>query len=57
VAAVAEILNLKPKTVRAWISAGKIGVVRFGRTVRVPESEIRELVIRGRQAKAPRRKA
>jgi excisionase family DNA binding protein len=43
----AEALSLKPKTVRAWIGARRIGCVRLGGAVRVPASEIARLIDEG----------
>ena len=53
VATAAEILTVKPKTIRAWVASGKLGHVKLGRTLRIPEAAIRELVIAGR---IPKRK-
>lgn len=43
----AEALGLKPPTLRAWMARRKIGFVRLGRAVRIPESEIRRLIEAG----------
>ncbi len=43
VSEVAEALNISPKTVWNWIGQRKITVVRFGRSVRVPDSEVQRL--------------
>jgi excisionase family DNA binding protein len=40
----AEVLALKPKTVRAWIAARRIASVRLGSAVRVPVSEVERLI-------------
>jgi excisionase family DNA binding protein len=40
-------LNVSIHTIRAWIASRKIGVVRLGRAVRVPSSEISKLIERG----------
>jgi excisionase family DNA binding protein len=45
----AEILGLKEPTIRAWIRDQKIDVVRLGRRVKVPVSEIRRLIEEGRR--------
>jgi excisionase family DNA binding protein len=37
-------LGLKPITVRAWIAQRRIAVVRLGRRVLVPESEVTRLI-------------
>jgi excisionase family DNA binding protein len=41
---VAEKLGISEKTVWAWIGARRIAVHRVGRSVRVPESEIRRIL-------------
>jgi excisionase family DNA binding protein len=43
----AEILALSQKTVWQWIGERRIGVVRLGRAVRVPVSEIERLMQQG----------
>jgi excisionase family DNA binding protein len=43
----AEELALSEKTVWQWIGQRRIGVVRLGRAVRVPISEIERLVEEG----------
>jgi len=43
----AEALCLKPKTIRAWIGARRIGCVRLGGAVRVPVTEIARLITEG----------
>jgi len=43
----AEILSLSQKTVWQWIGERRIGVVRLGRAVRVPLSEIDRLMEEG----------
>lgn len=43
----AEILALSQKTVWQWIGERRIGVVRLGRAVRVPLSEIERLMEEG----------
>lgn len=40
----AERLTIKTATMWAWIGERKIGTVRIGRSVRVPESEIQRLI-------------
>jgi excisionase family DNA binding protein len=47
VAQAAEALNLSPFTIRAWIARRQIGVVRLGRSVRIPVSEIERLTTQG----------
>lgn len=39
-------LGLAPVTLRAWIAQRRIGVVRLGRAVRIPLSEIDRLIER-----------
>ena len=39
----AKIFNVSDLTVRRWIDSGLIEVVRVGRTIRIPESEIKRL--------------
>jgi excisionase family DNA binding protein len=43
----AEMLALSQKTVWQWIGERRIGVVRLGRAVRVPVSEIERLMEEG----------
>jgi excisionase family DNA binding protein len=43
----AELLALSPKTIWQWILERRLGVVRLGRAVRVPLSEIERLVHEG----------
>jgi excisionase family DNA binding protein len=43
----AEILALSQKTVWQWIGERRIGVVRLGRAVRIPLSEIDRLMEEG----------
>jgi excisionase family DNA binding protein len=43
----AEILALSQKTLWQWIGARRLGVVRLGRAVRVPLSEIERLIEEG----------
>ena len=45
--------KVKPRTWRAWILQRKIKVVRIGRTVRIPESEIRRLIAEGTTPATP----
>ena len=40
----AERLGLTVSCLRAWKERRKIGFVRIGRTIRVPESELRRLI-------------
>jgi excisionase family DNA binding protein len=43
----AEQLGLSARTVWAWIYARKLGVVRLGRAVRIPQTAIDELIEAG----------
>ena len=47
VRAAAGALGLSEKTVRLWISDGRLGYVKLGRATRIPESQVLELVARG----------
>ena len=44
----AAALRLSPRTIRCWIGTRRIGVVRIGRAVRIPASEVERLVVGGR---------
>jgi len=41
---VAKILGLKPNTLRAWVSAGKIPHVKLGSSVRFTPQMVQELI-------------
>ena len=43
----ADMLALSQKTVWQWIGERRIGVVRLGRAVRIPQSEIDRLLEEG----------
>jgi excisionase family DNA binding protein len=43
----AERLGLKPATVRFWVWARKIAYVKVGRSVRISEGVIEEIIARG----------
>lgn len=46
--AFAEELNVQPSTVRAWVLARRITVVRVGRrAIRIPASEVARIVEQG----------
>jgi excisionase family DNA binding protein len=47
VARAAAMLDMKEHTLRIWISQKKLGVVRFGRSVRVPETELMRFASHG----------
>lgn len=40
----ADRLGMKVVTIRSWIAKRKIGFVRLGRSIRIPESEIARLI-------------
>ena len=40
----AEELGLSDRTIWAWVYARKLGVVRLGRAVRIPQTAIDELI-------------
>jgi len=40
----ASYLNVNKITVYKWIKNGKIGFIKFGKSVRIPKSEIEKLV-------------
>lgn len=42
-----EMLAMSPHTMRSWIADRRIGIVRLGRTVRVPISEVERLLETG----------
>jgi excisionase family DNA binding protein len=47
-AQVAEMLSLKPVTIRQWIAKRKLASVKVGdRAIRIPESEVTRLIERG----------
>lgn len=47
---VAERLNVSERTVRAWVAAGRLAVVRLGpRCVRIEPDEVERLVMEGRR--------
>jgi len=43
----AQAWNVSVKTAWNWIAEGRVGVVRLGRSVRVPQAEIERLVNEG----------
>jgi excisionase family DNA binding protein len=47
VAVAAEALGLRPKTLRAWIAARRIGYVRIGGAIRIPEREVQRIIDQG----------
>lgn len=40
----ADRLGMKVVTIRSWVAKRKIGFVRLGRSIRIPESEISRLI-------------
>lgn len=48
VSVAAEALDVSKHTIRAWIASRRIGYVRLGRAVRIPDEEIDRLKERGR---------
>ena len=54
----ADRLGMKVVTIRSWIAKRKIGFVRLGRSIRIPESEISRLISENTvPARAPRFRA
>src|SRR5215472_966262 len=43
----ATALNLSTHTIRAWISRRKIDYVRLGKSIRIPASEVEQLLAEG----------
>lgn len=46
-AAAATLLDMSVRSVERHVARGRIRVIRIGRTVRVPESEIRRILSQG----------
>jgi len=40
----AELLGMRPVTIRMWAASRRIARVKLGRSVRIPESEIERLI-------------
>ena len=40
----AEVLRVKPKTVRAYVRAGRLSAVRFGRALRIREDDLEDFL-------------
>ena len=47
VSAVSKRLQVSDRSVRRWIASGRIRVVRLGRLVRIPETEVDALAASG----------
>jgi excisionase family DNA binding protein len=45
----ADVLTISVNTIRSWIWQRRIAVVRLGRTVRIPKSEVDALIERNYQ--------
>lgn len=43
----ARTLGIKEKTLRGWVANGRIGCVRYGRTIRIPLSELNRIISEG----------
>ncbi len=50
-----EMLGLTERTIRDWIAARKIEVIKIGASVRIPSSEIDRLIREGRRPALVRR--
>lgn len=53
----AELLGFKAKTIRRWVDFRKIGHVRVGGAIRIPESELSRVVSEGTVPRHERREA
>jgi excisionase family DNA binding protein len=43
----AAVLRVRPQTLRLWASQGRLTTIRLGRSVRIPESALNDLVAAG----------
>jgi len=43
----ADVLNLSQATIRAWLARRKLGYVRLGRAIRIPQTEIQRILLQG----------
>jgi excisionase family DNA binding protein len=43
----AALLQVKPQSLRLWVSQGKLTVIHVGRSVRIPESALHDLAAQG----------
>lgn len=41
----AEYWRMKPRTLYKWIASGKLKPSRIGRSVRIPDSQVKELTV------------
>lgn len=55
VAQAASELNVAKSTIRAWLAQRRLGHIRLGRSIRIPEAEITRFVEEGSTPPAPRR--
>lgn len=46
---VAELLGLKPQTLRMWVSQKRISCTKLGSSVRFTPDQVHELIQRGKQ--------
>jgi excisionase family DNA binding protein len=53
IAGAATLLGMSPRTLRAWVGARRVGVIRLGRCVRVSHSELDRLMHAGASPAAP----
>jgi excisionase family DNA binding protein len=49
----AVLLAMSPKTLRDWVAARKVGVIRLGRCVRISRAELDRLMHAGASPAAP----
>ena len=47
VPAVAERLKVSKKCIWSWLYSGRLGKVKLGRSVRIPESEVQRIIAEG----------
>jgi excisionase family DNA binding protein len=45
----AALLRVRPSCIRRWIMERRIGIVRVGRLVRIPRSEVARIIEQGTQ--------
>ena len=51
----ADVLNLSQACIRSWLANRRLGFVRLGRAIRIPETEIERLLAQGMNPAAGRR--